>query len=71
MYSVYIEISCPNFPLFDNLTVHIPELEDFNFYQFEFKEAVEIVSFTNSYKWEMEFWKNVWYGKIFFWMLYS
>jgi len=46
-YSVYIEISCPNIPLLDDLRVQIPELEAFNFYQFDLKETVEIVSHTN------------------------
>ncbi|XP_022175544.1 E3 ubiquitin-protein ligase FANCL-like isoform X2 [Myzus persicae] len=42
-YSVYIEISCPNIPLLDNLKVQIPELDAFNFHQFDLKETVEIV----------------------------
>ncbi|CAI6355757.1 unnamed protein product [Macrosiphum euphorbiae] len=42
-YSVYIEMSCPNIPLLDDLKVQIPELEAFNFYQFDLKETVEIV----------------------------
>ncbi|KAL4154531.1 hypothetical protein QTP88_000389 [Uroleucon formosanum] len=42
-YNVYIEISCPNIPLLDNLKVQIPELEAFHFHQFDLKETVEIV----------------------------
>lgn len=42
-YSVYIEISCPNIPLLDNLKIQIPELEAFNFHQFDLEETVEIV----------------------------
>ncbi|XP_016659495.1 uncharacterized protein LOC100161477 isoform X5 [Acyrthosiphon pisum] len=42
-YSVYIEIFCPNIPLLDNLKVQIPELEAFNFHQFDLKETIEIV----------------------------
>jgi len=46
-YSVYIEISCPNIPLLDNLKIQIPELEAFNFHQFDLEETVEIVSYIN------------------------
>ncbi|XP_025196752.1 E3 ubiquitin-protein ligase FANCL isoform X2 [Melanaphis sacchari] len=43
MHSIYIEIYCPDIPLLDNLKIQIPELEAFNFYQFDLNEKVEII----------------------------
>ncbi|XP_028044428.1 E3 ubiquitin-protein ligase FANCL isoform X1 [Rhopalosiphum maidis] len=43
VYSIYVEISCPNMPLLDNLKIKIPEFEAFNFWQFDLNESVEII----------------------------
>jgi len=45
VHSIYIEISCPNMPLLDNLKIKIPEFQAFDFYQFDLNEQVEIVSY--------------------------
>lgn len=43
VHSIYIEISCPNMPLLDNLKIKIPEFQVFDFYQFDLNEQVEII----------------------------
>jgi len=44
---VFIWISSPNLPLLDNLEFQFPILDAIKCHQFDFKETVQIVSYTN------------------------